>query len=250
MHDPILPRAARLQDGAARVLSCTALLLAPGAPALAETGDVSIGIGAAVGMDLPDPVSREYARFGPGAGLQVPVRWSVAPNANVRFNGRADFGGVGTDRVTWAQHIDGETVRFYAQDHWAMMLAGALTAGPELVFPVGSGLAPYLGAAAGVSWVGTYHALGEESLVMFDPAQNDLGDPKNVDPYTSQAAFITDLTLGAMTRGTTSFWFEAGYSNAWVGARTLQKTIPELDARREAYGWNAARLGLGLSWAL
>lgn len=225
------------------------IVLTLGSVARADTGDVSIGFGAALAMDLPDPVSKDYARFGPGPSVQIPVRWSVAPNANIRVNARADMG-TGSDRVTWARHINGEEVRFYAEDHWAMLLAGGLTAGPELLLPVGGGLAPYLGAGAGVAWVGTYHALGTESDMLLDPAQNDLQDPGNVDPYTSQAAFLTDLTLGATTRGDTALWFEAGYSNAWVGARRLTKTIPEFDARREAYGWNAARVGLGVAFTL
>lgn len=240
-----------MMDSSARSIAAVVavLALAVAAPAGAETGDVSIGIGAALAMDLPDPVSGEYARFGPGPSLQIPVRWSVAPNANLRVNARGDLG-IGTDRVTWAQQINGEEVRFYAEDHWAMLVAGGVTVGPELLFPVGGAITPYLGAGAGVAWVGTYHSLGDESRLVFDPAQNDLQDPNNVDPYTSQAAFLTDLTLGAMTKGSTSVWFEGGYSNAWVGARSLTKTLPELDARREAYGWNAARLGVGVAFTL
>lgn len=230
-------------------VSTLVLLLFAAVPAHAETGDISVGVGLALAMDLPDPASGAHTRFGPGPSLQIPVRIELAPHANLRVNARADMG-MGSDRVSWAHTINGEPVRFYAEDQLAVLVAGGVTVGPEVTFPLDAPVTPYLGAGVGVAWVGTYHSLGQDSLHLLDPTQNDPSSPKNLDPFTSQAAFLTDLTLGGRTQGPTSLWFELGYSNAWVGAKALNKTTEGLDARREAYGWNAARAGVGVAFAL
>lgn len=226
-----------------------ALLLAIPLEASAGAGDVSLGFGAALAMDLPDPASAEHTRFGPGPSIQIPLRIGLTSHANLRINGRADLG-IGRDRVSWAHWIDGESVRFYNDGHFAMLLAAGLTAGPEVVFPIEGAMKPYLGAGVGAAWVGTYHSLDGPARNLLDPMQNDLEDPRNIDPYTSQLALLTDVTLGAMTSGKTSLWVELGYSNAWVGGRALTKTIAEMDARREAYGWNAARAAVGVQFGL
>jgi len=218
-------------------------------PQLAVAGDVDVGVGAALAMDLPDRVSSDYARFGPGPSLQIPVRIGISPIARVRATARADLG-VGSDRVTWAQEVDGETLRLYDDDHFAMFLAAGLTVGPEVVIPVNGPFEPYFGAEAGVAWVGTYHSFGGVTRAIMDPAENDFQDPGNIDPYTSQAAFLSDVHLGGMTSGSVGAWFELGYSMAFVGESSLTKTIERVDARRSPYGWNAARIGAGVNFRL
>ena len=215
----------------------------------ASGAESSIGVGLALSSDLPDPVSGDYARFGPGPSLQIPVRVGLAPAANVRATVRADLG-TGSDRVTWEQSAGGETHRFYDDDHFAALVAAGATVGPELVFPTSGAVKPTLGAEVGVAWVGTYHALSGPTAILVDPSQNDVNSEGNIDPYSSQAVFLTDVHGGILTEGTVGFFAELGYSMAYLGASELKKTPPALKAQREAYGWNAARVGVGVLFAL
>lgn len=214
--------------------------------AAALAAEVDLGVGAALALDMPDRTSKDYARFGPGPSLQIPVRVGLSDYARLRSTLRADFG-FGSDRVTWGLEVDGVPLRMASDDHWAMLAAAGLTVGPEVVLPLSGSVRPYLGAEAGGAWVGTYHAFGPEAEILLDPEQNELDNPKNVDPYTTQLAFLTDLHLGA-TVGTEGVggWFELGYSAAFLGARPLNKAPESLDAQREAYGWNPIRLAAGV----
>ena len=215
----------------------------------ANAADLDVGFGAAVATDLPDKISKDYARFGPGPSLQIPIRYALAPSARLRASLRADLG-TGSDRVTWGESIDGEEQRFFDDDHFAMFLATALTLGPEIVLPLDGPLEPYFGVEAGAAWVGTYHSLGGITQRFMDPAVNDLKDPGNIDPFTSQVAFVSDIHVGALTSGDVGAWFELGYSMAFVGESELTKTLPNYNARRSAYGWNAARLGAGVNFRI
>ena len=215
----------------------------------ANAADIDIGVGAALAMDLPDKVSSEYARFGPGPSFQIPIRIGLAPSARLRTTVRADLG-VGSDRVTWGESIDGEEQRFFDDDHFAMFLATGITAGPEIVIPLNAAIEPYFGAEAGVAWIGTYHSLSGPSQRFMDPKENELGDPGNVDPYTSQLAFLSDVNVGGMTTGDIGAWFELGYSISFVAESALTKSIGSYNARRAAYGWNAARIGAGVNFRL
>ena len=229
------------------LLLATAVLLV-GSPALAA--DLDVGVGVALAMDLPDASSAEYANFGPGPSLQIPVRIGLSEHARIRSTLRADLG-IGSDRVTWALDVDGEQIRLRSDDHWAMFAAAGLTVGPEISLPVDGPVSPYLGAEAGGAWVGTYHSFGGETAVLLDPQENDLNDPGNVDPFTTQLAFLTDAHAGISVGDEgVGFWAELGYSMAFLPAAELQKSPTNLDARREAYGWNPFRIGAGVKFAL
>ena len=229
------------------------LLLALPLPALAaEPGTLGVGVGAAVVADLPDAVSGSHTRFGPGPGLVVPLRYRVAPMARLRLTPRVDFA-AGTDRVRWVQEIDGQPTTFYADGHWAGRFGVSLTGGADLFLPVDTGpVAPYLGAELGGAWVTTWHSFDGPSRVLLDPEQNDLDNPRNVDPYTTQATFLTAVHAGAelaVSEGL-ALWLETGYSVAFLNARPLEKTPPELQATRDPYGWNAFRVGAGVVFRL
>jgi len=228
------------------------LLLAPLAltgPAVAA--DMSFGVGLAASTDLPDKVSGDYAKFGVGPGLHLPFRVDLAPFARLRVSARIDSG-FGSNRVTWRQYVDGEEVRFYDDDHWSMLLAGALTAGGEFMPPVELPVMPYLGVGFGAAWVGTYHSFGGATQHLLDEDANDLDSSSNIDPYTTQFTFISDIDLGAELdlSEALALWFELGYSIAFVSEKELKKTPAVYDALRSPYGWNAARLGVGVSFAL
>lgn len=228
------------------------LLLVPAllGAAPARATELDVGVGAALSMDLPDRVSSDYARFGPGPSLQIPIRVGFSEHAYLRSTLRADLG-IGSDRVTWALDVDGEQIRVGSDEHWAMFTAAGLTLGPEIALPLDAPVVPVIGAEAGGAWVGTYHSFGGDTAVLLDPAQNDLQSSGNIDPFTSQLAFLTDVHAGVASTGEgVGFWGELGYSMAFLGASPLKKSPKELDARREAYGWNAARLGVGVRFSL
>jgi len=210
----------------------------------ARAEEVRVGVAATLATDLPDPVSGEYARFGPGPGVQVPVWVELAPWALLRATVRGDLG-VGSDRVSWKREIDGEPVRFYDDEQFAMFVAGGLTLGPEVVFPTKGSVEPYLGAEAGGTWVGTYHAFDGPTALLLAPERNG---PKagGVDPYTSQLTVLTEVHMGLGLGTQGRYWTELGYSVAWVGASDLRNAPDALAARRAPWGWNAIRLALGV----
>ena len=230
------------------LLSTAALVLAT----TAHAAEVAVGPGVVVGLDMPDKASGSFTRFGPGPGLHVPVWLGLASHARLRITARAELG-VGTDRVSWSLgQVGGEDVRVGSSGHWAMVVAGGLTAGPEIVLPVDGPVAPYLGAEMGVALLNTYHSFGNETAVLLDPRENDLNDPRNVDPFTSNTSFMTDVHAGAVVGGESGpgVWFELGYAAAFVPATELKKAQPSLAARREAFGWNPVRLGAGVRFSI
>lgn len=223
------------------------LVSAPGMAA--EPGDLSLGVGVALSVDLPDPVSKGDARFAPGPSLLIPFRWTLVPLARARLGLRADLG-TGTDTVRWTEEVDGEPVELQSSGHFAMFVGVTLTAGVDFLLPTPGKVAPYLGADLGLAWVGTYHSFDGATQVLLDPAQNDLDDPGNVDPFTTQWTALTDLHGGVdvpLSEGV-ALWVETGYSVAFLNSRDLRKTPPELDATRDAFGWNAFRIGAGVSF--
>jgi len=226
------------------------LALAPSALA-AEAKEAGLGLGVAMSADLPDRVSKEYAKFGPGPSLQIPFRYQVAPLARLRATVRFDLG-VGSDRVHWEQEVNGETLTLYSDDHWAMFVAGGLGVGADFVLPVDSPLLPYLGAEGGVAWVGNYHSFSGSSRVLLDPEQNDLEDPNNIDPWTGQVTLLTEVHVGGdfALSDALDLWVETGYSVAFLNARALRKTPEELEATRDPWGWNALRIGAGVVFEL
>lgn len=225
-------------------------LVAPSAALAADAGDLSLGVGVALAIDLPDPASKGSARFVPGPSLWVPFRWTVVPLARARLDLRADLAPGGTDTVRWTEEVDGEPVEVHSTGHFAMFVAVGLSAGVDFLIPVKGKVAPYLGADLGVAWVGTFHSFEGATRPLLDPDQNDLDDPGNLDPYTTQWAPLTDLHGGVdvpLSEGV-ALWVETGYSVAFLNARDLRKTPPELDATRDPYGWNAFRIGTGVSF--
>jgi hypothetical protein len=227
------------------------LLALSGVALAAETGDMGVGVGVAMAADLPDKVSKEYAKFGPGPSLQIPFRYQVAPLARFRASARFDLG-VGSNRVHWEQEVNGEDVTLYSDDHWAMFVAGGLSVGADFLLPVDSPLIPYLGAEGGVAWVGNYHSFSGSTQVLLDPEQNDLDDSSNIDPWTGQLTLLTEVHLGgdfALSEGL-DLWVETGYSVAFLNARELRKTPEELNATRDPWGWNTLRIGAGVVFAL
>jgi hypothetical protein len=216
--------------------------------------EISVGIGAALCSDLPDRVSKEHTRFGLGPSVQVPVWVGITPSASLRTTLRADVGS-GSDRVSWARSVGGESYRFFHDDHAATLVAAGLTMGPELVLPIESPVRPYLGAEAGGAWVATFHDPEQLSAVVGGSGKGakgvaDSGDGDQAGGSTQQFALLTDVHVGVQSQGDVGAWIEVGYSSSYIGSRAIQNMDEALEARREAFGWNSARVGLGLSFKL
>jgi len=225
-----------------------ALLLVP-APALAT--DVSVGAQAGVSIDLPDPTSSDHTAFSPGPSLTVPVRVGLAPGAYLRAALRADMG-VGSDRVSWAASRGGEDVRIASSDHWAMLTAASLVVGLEGRIEDELPVEPLLGFGVGGAWVATWHSFGPsddgtDTTFLLDPEQNDLNDPNNRDPYAMSFTPMVDVYVGGALplSDALEVGLEIGYSVAFLPDAALQSAPPDIDARRDAFGWNALRIQVG-----
>jgi len=224
-------------------------------PCVASAGDVTLGVGIGAGIDLPDAAATAHGtHFGPGPSLALSARYGLGTHARLRATLREDMES-GNDRITWGQQIDGQDVRFYDETQKAYLVSTGLTIGADGDFTHGSGFIPYIGAELGIAMVSTYHSNFSDSTagILIDQSDEKAADTGYLDPYSSQAAFLTDLHLGGRipVAAGVAAWVETGYSLAFLNASPLKRVPdPSLDARREAYGWNAARLGVGVSFAL
>jgi hypothetical protein len=224
------------------------LLLTHGSAASAAT-TVSMGLGAGVAADLGDKASDGNTRLGVGPGAVIPIRIAPLDFLRIRLDVRCEMG-FGVDQLTWSETIDGVEVRRTDDDaHRAFVGNLSVETGLDVVIPTGGGTQPYLAGTIGVGMVGAYHVLDGGSAVLLDPGLNDLDDPRNIDPYTLQPALVAGVAAGLTIRASdkVDLWLETGYSAAVVGPRSLRKTAPELDARREAFAWNPIRAGLGFA---
>jgi hypothetical protein len=143
--------------------------------------------------------------------------------------------------LSWDLHVGGETLRAADDDHLSFHVGAGAVLGPELRVPLGDEPDLTFNVDAGATWVGSYHALDAETQVLFDPAQNDLDNPNNVDPYSGTVAPRVGLSVGFDARGAAPVRFEVGWSTAWVPDAPLAKTPARRAAVREAYAYNVVR---------
>lgn len=230
------------------------LLLILALPQTALAADVSVGAALGTTIDLPDATSADHTAFGPGGSLLIPVRVELVPGAFVRAALRADVA-TGSDRVSWAATRGADSVRIAADDHWAMLTAGSLILGLEGRVPEDWPIIPMVGAGLGGAFVGTWHSFGRaeggaDTSFLLDPEQHDLQDPNNRDPYATSFTPIVDMYLGAVVPvgDALEIPIEVGYSVAFIPAATLQTAPPDIDAQRDAFGWNALRIHVGASY--
>lgn len=220
-------------------------------PVVAQASPVSIGANVGVSTDFADASG---TAFSVAPQLAIPVRIAVGKYGAVRITPRADFG-FGRDRVSWGRYVDGQEVRVYSDGHKAFLASASLSVGAEGYAPVSEKFQPFIGGSGGLAWIGTYHSFAgqeEASQALLDGDQNKLGDPTNVDPFSSQVALLTDLYGGGrlVLNDKLALFLELGYSFAFVPSTPLRKTPAELNAVRDAYGWNALRGGIGFSYTL
>lgn len=220
-----------------RALSlCCALL-----PGLARADSVGVGIG--VAQDLPDGLETPVpTRFGPGVALVVPGRLDLTPAAALRATFRAD-GAFGRDHVSWIAG-GGPTV---GEETKARVVGAHLVVGPLVRWPTEGAVVPYLTGGLGLALVHTFHNVERPELFAEkDPAV--LARGSYLDPFTRQLALATDVAVG-LDLGE-RLWTEVGYGAAFLDTATLRRSDPTLDVKRQAYGWNALRLAVGLTFPL
>lgn len=204
---------------------------------------VSMGVGGAAQFDLPNPAPLAHTQFGPGAQLVVPVWVALADHAWLRVMPTFEFA-QGTDRLTWDLAVGGTTHRVGDDDHLSFHTGAGALLGPELRVPLGGDPHLVFNFDAGATWVGTFHALDEDTQILFDPAQNDLDNPNNVDPYSGTVAPRVGLSVGYDARGAAPLRVEVGWSTAWVPDAPLAKTPVRRAAVREAYAYDVVRTAL------
>jgi opacity protein-like surface antigen len=213
---------------------------------------VHVGVAAGVAADMPDAASEEGTRLGPGPEVSLPVRVGLTEVIRLRADLRLGFGS-GVDRLTWTEQIDGVDVRRVdTGTHAAYVGTIGLELGLDVVVPVQGDLRPHLGGSLGGAAVAAFHSLRGDTAVLIDPEQNDLDDPRNLDPYTIQMVWSASAAAGMTWRVSErlDLLVEIGYGSAFVPARRLRKSPDILDARREAFGWNPFRATVGLLFEL
>jgi hypothetical protein len=208
----------------------------------------SVGVGAGVGLDMPDVkvegnAARGETTFGPSPNLLAPLRLDVARFAAIRVTVHAAFS-QGRDYLSWAQPGVAPRVAEQPKRAWLGSLAG--TVGPEVRIPVGGVVEPYIAGGAGVGLVYVWHNIDRVELLIPEYyTEERLSNPLTRDPFSRQAVFATDLALGATID---RLWFELGYSAQFVDSAPLVRSPEVLDVQREAFGWNALRLVVGFSF--
>jgi hypothetical protein len=221
------------------------LLLMSVAFGSASAAELDVGVGVGAGMDLVDPASGTHTRFGPGPVIAVPVRFELSPRVHARANAVFEIG-VGTDRYTWSVGVAGEDVRLATDGHFALASVGGATVGTDVVLLDGSasqrGLSMYAGVGLGGAWVGTFHSFDQDSVELMDQEKNDLNDPNNLDPYSSQGVWLTEVRAGVEWGETPRAYLELSFGGAWVAEASLRKTYDAYDVKRSAYGWTPVRL--------
>lgn len=219
------------------------LALAVGSNRALASGEVGVGLD--LGVDLPDGVdSGSNVHFGPGGGLRLPLRLDLADGLAVRATGQLFVAG-GQDRVEWRE---GDQL-VYSDDHWSMLTATHLLVGPEIKAPVVP-IDLRAGVDLGLAWVQNWHSFGGATGSLLDPAQNDLDNPNNIDPYSSQLRPAAGLHVGlhVPTALPLALDVEAGYVVSFLSSAALRKAGPELVAVRAPYGLNPLRIGVAVTF--
>jgi hypothetical protein len=211
----------------------------------AFASELDVGVGVGVGMDLVDPASGTHTRFGPGPVFSVPLRLEINSRVQARANVLFEMG-VGTDRYTWTVGVAGEDVRLATDGHFALAALGGATLGTDVVLVDRSAsqrpFSFYAGVGLGGAWVGTFHSFEQETVVLMDLEKNDLDNPKNLDPYSSQGVWLTEVRTGVQWGDAPRAFLECSLGGAWVGEALLRKTYADFDVTRSAYGWTPVRL--------
>jgi hypothetical protein len=214
--------------------------------------EAALGVGLGLSADLADAASAGETRLRPGPELTVPLRLRLLDPLRLRVDLSVTYAS-GVDELTWQDSAEGVPVRRTDADSHAAFFGGVRgSAGLEVQIPLSGRVRPFFAADVGVAGVGMFHALREEAAVLLDPAQNDLGDPGNIDPYTIQPALWTHAAVGATAQlnDRLELVVELGYGSAFVGSRALAKTALAQDARREAFALNPLRAMVGVAWKL
>ncbi|MEZ4234882.1 MAG: hypothetical protein R3F59_01685 [Myxococcota bacterium] len=209
-------------------------------PGLALASSFGVGLGGS--YDLPDAKQDEQrTRIDLGGLLVLPARIDVGPSVAVRTTFEVGVAR-GTDTLSW--QVGDERV---GVENAALFGAGTLLVGPEVALRGDRGWWPYFGVSVGPSLVVTGHSKMTDRHDLFDPAEYstaDLGDPSTVDPFSRQVVLASQLTAGIATD---LLWAELGYGGSYLPAGELRRGTPGIGLRREAYGWNALRLVVGVA---
>jgi hypothetical protein len=215
---------------------------------------VGVGVGVGVQTDFRDRGTVD-THLQPGPTLSVPVRVALAPSVMLRTGVRLGFA-QGVDTLTWGTDIDGLSVRVEDDGtHKAFGFTALAELGVDVAAPVRGPVAPYGALDLRGGWAGMYHALAGNSRVLLDPAQNDLGSPSNVDPYTMSGVLGGGVGVGVRAsigapksqgRPPLSLEAEVGWSGSWWGTADVRKAPPTIEARREAFAWDGLSAGIAL----
>lgn len=217
------------------------LLLAILTPdAAADDARYAVGLQLAMAKDLPDRVERtESTGFLIGPSVVIPGRFVLMDGLLRLRAGLELHTAEGSDRLSW----DEQGTSFYKLEQPARVWSTHLLLGPEVRAPTGEGspVHPYLGAGVGPGRVRTSHTLTDDDADL-------LASPDDPVARTRQWVLAASAHGGlAVDIGPVAAELEAGYTVSFVSEAPLSNTDEALQAKREAYGLDVFRLGLGFS---
>ncbi|MEQ1565016.1 MAG: hypothetical protein ABMA64_05215 [Myxococcota bacterium] len=205
----------------------------------------TLGLGGALVLDRPDTSDQELVtRLGPGFEALVPYRYPLGPIASLRVTGAASFA-AGDGLVTALRPGIGTPTDVIPMR--TLMVAG--TVGPEIRLMQQGGVIPYLTGGVGLAGVVAWFAHADHPE-WFDPTkydQDDLDDRTKPGLHTRTIVPTSNLAVGAhLGEG----WVELGYELSFLDRTRLRRSSDALEPTREAFGWNAIRIGAGYTFEL
>ena len=128
-----------------------------------------------------------------------------------------------------------------------MVVGVAGTVGFDVMVPGDLPIRPYLGNGVGGAWVGTITP-SEASQLLLDPNQNELDNTSNVDPIRDNS-LVGQNCIWVQKTSVTDFSSSNSGTDGLLGRISPKETPEAIKAQREAYGWNALDLSLGLGFS-
>jgi hypothetical protein len=110
---------------------------------------------------------------------------------------------------------------------------------------------PFIGGSVVVGWVYVWPDLGIDEAVILDPNENNLGDPDNIDPWSSQGPEVGGEVYGGFHINPNEvfrFVFEAAYLNLHVEKAFLTKATEGFEAEHLAFTLSQFRFGWGIEF--
>ena len=110
---------------------------------------------------------------------------------------------------------------------------------------------PFIGGSVVVAWVYVWPDLGIDEAVILDAGENNLGDPDNIDPWSSQGPEVGGEVYGGFHINPDDVFrmvFEFAYLNVYVEEALLTKATEGFEAKHQPFTLSQFRFGWGIEF--